>query len=116
MTTFINLTQHEITIKNSDIDVTVQPSGMLARVSTSELDAGSVAGIPVIRRAMGKVDLCLDRDQIDTDTVLLVSSMVLEAIPVGHDLLPFCFAPDTGETATRNDKGHVKSVSRLVGK
>ena len=113
---FINLTQHEISIKNSDLDVTVQPSGMIARVSTSEQEAGSVAGIPVIRRVLGDVTLHLVRDQITTDTILLVSSMVLEAIPVGHELLPFCFAPDTGLTATRNDKGHVKSVSRLVGR
>ena len=113
---FINLTPHAIVIKTGDIDITAQPSGMLARVTTSELDAGVVAGIPVIRRAMGEVTLCLVRDQITTDTVLLVSSMVLDAIPDGHELAPFCFAPDTGTTATRNDKGHIISVSRLVGK
>ena len=116
MTTFINLTPHAITIKNGDIDITAQPSGMLARVSTSEVDAGTVAGVPVIRREMGEVSLVLVRDQITTDTVLLVSSMVLDAIPVGHELAPFCFAPDTGTTATRNDKGHIIAVSRLVGK
>jgi hypothetical protein len=117
MTQFINLTPHAITIDSNGIDaITVQPSGMIARVSTSELDAGDVAGIPVIRRAMGEVSLGIVRDQIDTDTVLLVSSMVLDAIPEGHELLPFCFAPDTGATAKRNDKGHIISVSRLVGK
>ena len=116
MVNFVNLTPHAIVIKNGDINVTVQPSGMLARVTTSELDAGEVAGIPVIRRAMGEVTLCLVRDQITTDTILLVSSMVLDAIPADHELAPFCFAPDTGTTATRNDKGHIVAVSRLVGK
>lgn len=114
---FINLTPHAITINADGIDaITVQPSGIIARVSTSELDAGLVAGIPVIRREMGEVALGIDRDQITTDTVLLVSSMVLDDLPVGHELAPFCFAPDTGVTATRYDNGHVKSVSRLVGK
>ena len=116
MVNFVNLTPHAIVIKNGDINVTVQPSGMLARVTTSELDAGEVAGIPVIRRAMGEVSLVLVRDQITTDTILLVSSMVLDAIPADHELAPFCFAPDTGASATRNDKGHIISVSRLVGK
>jgi hypothetical protein len=116
MTQFINLTPHAIVIMTGDIDVTVQPSGNIARVSTSEADSGVVAGIPVIRRVLGEVDLCLSRDQITTDTVLLVSSMVLDSIPTCHRLAPFCFAPDTGTTAQRNDKGHIISVSRLVGK
>ena len=114
--TFINLTPHAIVIKNGDIDITAQPSGMLARVSTVEVDAGTVGGVPVIRRNMGEVELVLVRDQITTDTILLVSSMVLDAIPADHELAPFCFAPDTGATASRNDKGHIISVSRLVGK
>ena len=52
---FVNLTPHAIVIMSGDIDITAQPSGMLARVSTSEVDAGVVAGIPVIRRNMGEV-------------------------------------------------------------
>lgn len=126
---FINLTPHAISIKNGDINVTVQPSGFLARVSTTEEVTSYVAGIPVITRKMGAVELfCPDTGKSQTFTKeavtvgvlptvnFLVSSMVLDAIPDGHELAPFCFAPDTGSTAERNDKGHIVSVCRLVGK
>ena len=46
----------------------------------------------------------------------LVSAMVLDAIPADSEIAPFVFAPDTGATAERNDKGHIVSVCRLVGK
>ena len=114
---FLNLTPHAIVIKNGDINVTVEPSGMLARVATSEVAAGTCGGIPVIRRAMGEVSFGdLARDQITPDTILLVSSMVLDALSADHELARNCFAPDTGQTAERNEKGHIVSVSRLVGK
>jgi hypothetical protein len=111
---FINLTPHAITIKTADINVTVQPSGMLARVGTDSAEAGTVAGIPVITRKMGAVDF--DGVTRTSGAMLLVSSMVLDAIPTDHALAAFCFAPDTGATAERNDKGHIVSVCQLVSK
>jgi len=114
MTQFINLTPHAITINADGIDaITVQPSGFLARVTVEEVIAGTRHGFPVITRKAGAVDF---GGVFAPDATLLVSSMVLDAIPADHALAGQCFAPDTGTTAQRNDKGHIVSVSRLVGK
>lgn len=118
MANFINLTPHTISIKTADFAVTVQPSGILARVSTTEEVTSSVAGIPVITRKMGDVEFTGDVPAILSDgekPVFLVSAMVLDALPATSFYAMF-FAPDTGSTAERNDKGHIVSVCRLVGK
>lgn len=125
MTKFLNLTPHAISIKTADFAVTVQPSGFLARVSTTEEVTSSVAGIPVIRRSMGAVEIVFEGESkvltkemvtVRDTPLMLVSSMVLEAIQADSEIAPFVFAPDTGATAERNDKGHIVSVCRLVGK
>jgi len=110
----INLTPHAITIKNSDVNITVQPSGILARVNTSTESRPSIAGIPVTARVLGTVDF--GGIAIEDDQIFLVSSMVLDAIPDDHGMAKLCFAPDTGNSAERNDKGHIVSVCQLVGK
>jgi len=116
MANFINLTPHAITIKNSNVDITIKPSGIIARANTIELEVGSLDNIPIINRRINSVEIGLIRDQITSDTILLVSSMVLDAVQLDHELRPFIFAPDTGSTAERNDKGQIISVSRLVTK
>jgi hypothetical protein len=44
-------------------------------------------------------------------TPCIVSAMVLAALPPGT---PGVYAPDTGATAVRNDRGHIMAVTRLV--
>jgi hypothetical protein len=103
----LNLTPHPITLQLPDGSrVTFAPSGTIARVSTTDADAGTVAGVPVIRRTWGAVT------GLPTDgTPCIVSSLVLGAMPAGTQGV---YAPDTGPTAIRDDKGHVVAVTRLV--
>ena len=102
----LNLTPHAINVNG----VTYEPSGTVARVETDEtfvccLDDGT----QVISRKPGKVV-----GLPDYETTILVSSMVLDALD--YEWTCRAFAPDTGSTAIRNDKGHIDMVTRLVTK
>lgn len=103
----INLTPHAITVRLPDgTDRTYPPSGTVARVRTFETSALSVDGIPAVYRRVGNVEgLTLPLTQ-----PVLVSSMVLAEIPGADNV----FAPDTGPTAIRDERGHVVAVTRLV--
>jgi hypothetical protein len=102
----INLTPHAITLISQDEEITIEPSGTVARVSMTEEVIGAWGEMPVIRRVAGAVT------GLPTDgRACIVSAMVLAALPAGTEGV---FAPDTGPTAVRNDKGHVVAVTRLV--
>ena len=103
----LNLTPHPITLRLADgQDVTYPPSGRVARVSMVEEVVGTVAGVPLINRRPGPVIGLPDGDE-----PCIVSSMVLAALPVGA---PGVYAPDTGPTAVRDERGQIVSVTRLV--
>ena len=103
----LNLTPHAIVLVDLDGNITtIQPSGIVARVSTIDTKTGDFNGIPVYSRTFGDVQ------GLPTDgTPCIVSSMVLAAIPAGT---PGVYAPDTGSTAIRNDAGHILAVTRLI--
>lgn len=104
----LNLTPHAITIRVGEEEVTIPPSGVVARVVMNETPSTAIdigIQVPVIRRTPGDVV------GLPTDgTPCLVSSLVLDAAKGVHGV----FAPDTGPTAIRNDKGLVMAVTRLV--
>lgn len=102
----LNLTPHAIVIRQNDRDVTIEPSGTVARVIMEEKEIGFVDGIPVIVREPVEVV-----GIPDDETVCIVSSMVLSSLPKGTKNV---FAPDTGSTAIRNAFGQLVSVTRLV--
>ena len=102
----LNLTPHAITLRTPQGDVILPPSGTVARVSMADEVVGTAAGLPVIRRTPGPVV------GLPTDgTPCVVSSMVLAALPAGT---PGVYAPDTGPTAIRDERGLVVAVTRLV--
>jgi hypothetical protein len=119
----INLTPHAITLRTPNgEDITIRPSGTVARVEMEEDDAGSIAmkqfsmgldSIPMIRRTAGRiVGIPLGAE------VYIVSSIVLDALR-GETMRDryrgvSIVAPDTGATAIRNEKGYVVAVTRLV--
>ena len=119
---FINLTPHAITIifslSKGELTHTVPPSGSIARVAMREEDAGLLldgdASVQVITRHAGRVEGVPDPDP-DLGKFYLVSSMVLDAMHQHDDIRSDVYAPDTGPTAVRNDKGHIIAVRRLVG-
>lgn len=103
----LNLTPHAITVGSTIIE----PSGTLARVSmTEEVTHLVVLGVPVITRKAGSVT---GIPEVGGEQ-FLVSSMVLDAL--GSEYAGQAFAPDTGSTAIRNEKGHIVSVTQLVTK
>jgi hypothetical protein len=114
----LNLTPHAIVVRTPQGDITFPPSGIVARVTMTETFIGTCAatgspvirraatGAPVIRRVPGEVT-GLPED----GTPCIVSAMVLAALPPGT---PGVYAPDTGATAIRDEKGHIMAVTRLV--
>ena len=103
-----NLTPHAITIRAQDgTEVTIPPSGTVARVSTTDEVVGTcpITGAPIVRRVFGEVT-GLPED----GTPCLVSALVLSAVPGRAGV----YAPDTGPTAIRNDAGQIVAVTRLV--
>ena len=103
----LNLTPHPITLRTPQGDVTIAPSGVVARVVTTETVVAKTFdhGVPVVERTFNDVV-----GLPDDGTQCLVSALVLSAVPgrVG------VYAPDTGATAIRSADGQIVAVTRLV--
>ena len=105
----LNLTPHDIVVQLPGGERRVYPaSGQLARVSMEEVTTSSIEidgqSVEVISRKAGQVT------GIPAGVTVLVSGMVCDALKG----VPGVYAPDTGATALRNDKGHIVAVTRLV--
>ena len=103
---FINLTPHKIVIKTENKTLEVEPSGN-ARVATIEEVVGNVDGIPVVKRTFGEVE---GLPEPEDGIAYIVSAMVLGAVKGRDDV----FAPDTGKSAIRNERGQIEAVVRLI--
>lgn len=109
----INLTPHDINING-----TVFPrSGHVARVTVAQKDAGTVGGIPVRKNTYGSV--MVEGKRLAElyplgEVAVLVSGMVLDALRA-EGYRSGAYAPDTGPTAVRNEKGHIEYVTGVVG-
>lgn len=103
----LNLTPHAITLRHNGIDTVFPASGIIARVEVSSASAGvcPVTGAPLVSRSKGKVI-----GIPETGEVCIVSSMVLDACGGMSGVV----APDTGDTAIRNEKGHVVACTQWV--
>lgn len=104
-TNIINVTPHPIKITDGP---TFEPSGIVARVTTTQKDAGDINGIPVKRQTFGPiVDLPAPAD----NTIYIVSAIVLAAAKESgrNDVV----APDT-TNAVRNEVGHIVSVPGFI--
>lgn len=104
----LNLTPHAIVVRSPDgTDHVFPPSGKVARVAMLETVVGACAetGAPVIVRTPDEVTGLPEEGQ-----PCIVSAMVASACPDRAGV----FAPDTGPTAIRDDRGLVVAVTRLV--
>ena len=105
----INLTPHTIILKMMDSTIEIPPSGTVARVTTKEEYVGDAfigdSIIPVCRRTFGEVE-----NLPEEGNMCIVSALVLAAVPDRKNT----FAPDTGPTAIRNEKGQIEAVTRLI--
>jgi len=114
----INLTPHAIVIAadgNVETALTIPPSGMVARVSSSQKDTGAISvvtdnettSVVLAIRTWGEV---LDLPAPADNTIYIVSALVAGQVSDRSDV----YAPDTGKDALRNDKGHIVAVRRLI--
>ena len=108
-----NLTPHAIQFQAQDGSVvSFPPSGIVARVSTSTVEAGVVPGtdFPVIKTIYGEVE---GVPALPCEP-FLVSGLVLGRL--GQEYSGVAFAPATGpqDGAIRNEKGHITAVTKFV--
>lgn len=106
--TLVNLTPHAITFVNEQGEtlLTVEPSGTLARVSTSTVTIGDVDGIPVTETEFAEVQ---GLPAPKRDTVYIVSSLVAQRVQTRRDV----FIPNE---SVRDERGRIvgcRSLGRL---
>lgn len=108
----INLTPHAITIRVGERDITIPPSGQVARVAVRSVERNSqvIDGVevPIVANEYGSVEgLPESKDEFDA---FIVSALVLGRCSGIRGV----YAPDTGPTAIRDEKGQIKAVTRLI--
>ena len=103
----LNLTPHPVVLRRADgSEITLPPSGTVARVTTHEVVVADHDGIPVVTRTWGEVTGLPEAGT----TPCVVSALVLGAVPGRSGV----YAPDTGPTAVRDEQGRIVAVTRLV--
>ena len=97
----INLTPHAITFVAENEKLVIEPSGSIARVSSTTEKVGEVTvgnfTIPVTSTVFGQVEGLPDPEK---DTVFIVSSLVAGRVPDRKDV----FIPNQ---SIRDDKGRI---------
>jgi hypothetical protein len=108
---FINCTPHAINILREDgSTVTVEPSGVVVRVESTQDTIGNIDGIPVVRTVFTNVTLPEPQDGV----VYIVSTVVLQALQQMNIQRNDVVAPDTGpQSAVRNEAGQVVAIRRF---
>jgi len=117
-----NLTPHKIAIVAQGLWIEILPEKTSARVVVTDVERGTemiradgMPGVfcPVVSQEFGEVE---GLPEPETYTTFLVSAMVLARVAktmpnrAGVDV----FAPDTGKTAIRDEKGNIVAVTRLT--
>lgn len=109
----LNMTPHAIVIETAyGGRFMVEPSGVVARVSTSQRAAGEVMGVPVRVNSVGDVVGLPAVEDMHEGDIYLVSGMVLSAL--GPAYAGKVFSPDTGASAIRDEAGHIVAVTALL--
>ena len=110
----VNLTPHALTLRTPEgIDITLPPSGTVARVGTTPGALREVAGIPVSVAEATSYGEVQGLPEPAEGTIYIVSGLVLGRAFGRADV----FGPGTGpqDGAIRDDAGRVIAVTRLVG-
>lgn len=106
MNSIINLTPHAIVVQLPDGQrVTFAPAGPPARVSSTSVDVGDVAGVPVRATVWG--------DVVGLPAPAPGVTLIVSALVAGRALRPDVVSPDTGPSAIRAD-GQVVAVTGFV--
>ena len=101
----INLTPHPITFITPDGNVTVAPSGIVARLSVRTATIGDINGIPVTTSVFGEVE---NLPEPTDGNIFIVSSLVAGRVPErsGKDV----FIPNE---SVRDDSGRIIGCKSL---
>ena len=97
----VNLTPHEINLTNFG---KVEPSSVVARVSTAEEEFDNINGLPLVRQTFGEVE---GLPAPVEGTIYIVSSIVRSACSGRDDVC----SPGRFE---RNEKGQITGAGALV--
>jgi len=111
----VNLTPHEVVVRNGNYEIRIPPSGKVARVQQEfkvfpSLKNG-LGEIPVVGVARGKIE---NLPEPKNGTIYIVSGIVLEAVKARSSRIDV-FSPDTSpEGVIRDENGKIEAVRRLV--
>ena len=109
MTRIINCTPHAITLEKRDGSmVTFEPSGVIPRVDMVEVEAEDIGDCMCFSKSSGGV---FGLPVMIEGTFYIVSGMVFDASD-----RPDVIAPNTGNTAIRNNKGQIVAVRSFFRK
>ena len=109
---FVNCTPHHLTVEGIG---ELPPSGILPRVSKQMTECWPLHGVRIRKAVVDPASVVGLPDPVEGLT-FIVSGMVrgsLSALPARLSR-PDVFAPDTGDDAIRNEKGHIVAVRGLV--
>lgn len=105
-TRIVNLTPHSIVFIGETGDLVIEPSGIVARVSTETVTIGEINGIPVTETKFGQIE---NLPAPCEGTVFLVSSLVAQRCKERLDV----FIPNE---SVRDESGRIigcKSFGRV---
>jgi len=108
---FVNCTPHAINILREDGSImTVESSGVVVRVETTQEIVGNIDGVPVVRTVFNNVTLPEPQDGV----VYIVSTVVLQALQQMGICRDDLVAPDTGpQSAVRDGTGQIVAIRRF---
>jgi len=107
---FINCTPHRIVLQTISKQINFEASGIIPRVETNYSEVEVIEDIPFVSVKKGKV---VGLPDCKDNTVYIVSGLVFDTVSSFRiDVI----APDTGETAIRNEKGQIVAVTRFLRK
>lgn len=108
----VNLTPHPIVLRSGEVNVTVPPSGTVARVSSTPGQVLPIEGVPVPVHASPAWGALEGLPEPVPGTLFIVSALVAARCAHRGDVV----CPGTGpaDWAVRDDAGRIIAVTRLV--
>jgi len=109
-TTLVNLTPHAINIfdDNGNKVLEIPPSGIVTRVSSTQVTFKQIADIPVSKTIFTDI---VDLPEPTENTVFIVSSLVLQALKARGIKRDDLVAPDTSPNSViRDENGRIIGV------
>lgn len=111
MSKIVNVTPHEIVVfdqEGKNVIMRIPPSGIIARVTTTQQKVGEINGIPIFKTFYDKVENLPDPQP---NTIYIVSSLVLQALGGSRSDV---VAPDTGTGAVRDSSGKIVGTKAFI--